>query len=359
MGVYDTLTRAGTLLLGLDHGWLIECPQSSPGTSEPREIRTKVRIDFTLVVTHHVLFSMCVRVCVCAHMPSCMNEDQRTAFGSPFSPHHVDLGDQTLVIKLSGNHLYPLSRPSSAQVTDSIISAISYWINRAAWNEMWGWESQVLPQRVSITPSSFRNKKSISYVYLIIQVLRLEYRENYHGPCAVIVKCLLFFCVAVGRKKTEPFTSVPVAAATCHHCLSITTVLCHPYSHNSGWPPVCYLTEDSLELWILCFHLPRIGTTNMYNFAQAGLKLTSSGWLQTWVPLASASQMLELQCVLPLSAAQSLSPMFCDKVSRSLLGWSQTWYMTKDDLKLWILCFYLLSVGITNSVACADLDLFV
>lgn len=185
-----------------------------------------------------------------------MSEDQRTTCGSPFSPHHVDLGDQTLVIKLSGNHLYPLSHPSSTQVTQSIISAISYWISRAAWNEMWGCKHQEVripgcPQRVSITPSHFIIQKSTSYVHLVIHVLRLEYRENYPGPCAKIVKCLLFSCVAVGRKNTKPSTSVPVAATMCHHCLSITTVLCHPYSHNSGWPPVCYVAEDSFELWIL------------------------------------------------------------------------------------------------------------
>ena len=140
MGVqfWNDTNMTGTLLLGLDHGWLIECPQSSPGTSEPREIMTKVRIDLTLVATDHILFSVCAHV----HVPSCMSEDQRTTCGSPFSPHHVDLGDQTLVIKLSGNHLYPLSHPSSTQVTQSIISAISYWISRAAWNEMWGCKHQ-------------------------------------------------------------------------------------------------------------------------------------------------------------------------------------------------------------------------
>lgn len=57
----------GTLLLGLDHGWLIECPKSSPGTSEPREIMTKVRIDLTLVVTGHILFSVCAHMCTCHH----------------------------------------------------------------------------------------------------------------------------------------------------------------------------------------------------------------------------------------------------------------------------------------------------
>lgn len=109
---------------------------------------------------------------------------------------------------------------------------------------------------------------------MVIHVLRLEYRENYRGPCAKIVKCLLFFCVAVGRKNTEPSTSVPIAAAMCRHCLSITTVLCHLYSHNSGWPPVCCVAEDSLELWILylqiCTTLPRLVLNSL---AQDGFKL--------------------------------------------------------------------------------------